>query len=222
MVESADGFSAPALDNVILRQRLVQGVGAGNAARGSLSKCAIKYREFLTRYLAGEDADTVETAKQDLEREIHLYKVEMKRVALSLQASNTDTERVDAQITDVQAEIESMQAEIEALRKEHPEAKQVRRNIEEYEALAKMASTRPSRRILEERTAKVKKELEGFEISTLKNREEKSIREKQFQLFIQSLFDLKESLAEDVEKKELQDKQDEEEDEGEVKSMDTT
>jgi Tho complex subunit 7 len=220
MVESSDGIPAPALDHGILRQRLLQGIGAGNAARGSLSKCLIKYREFLAVYLAGDNADDVEKAKQDLVRDVGLYQVDMKKVALSLLAASHDTRGVETQIVDIESSIESVQAEIEDLRRAHPEAKQVRRNLEEYEALAKMASTRPSRRVSEERSAKVKIELEQFEASILKSNEDKSIREKQFHLFMQSMFDLKESFENDADTTEHYEKQNEEEDEGEVKPMD--
>ena len=221
MVETSDGFSPPALDQTTLRQRLVQGVGAGNAVRGSLSKCANKYREFLSVYRSGEGADAVESAKQDLVRDINLYQVDMKKIVLSLLAMEDDTRTVVTKIADTEDQIERVRKEIEELRSEHPEAKQVRRNLEEYEALAKMAGTRPSRRLLEERTAEVNAELQLFEASILKNKEHKSLREKQFQLFMCSLFDLKESLDEDAEMEERNEKEDGEEDEGEVKPMDT-
>ena len=221
MVETSDGFSPPALEQTILRQRLVQGVGAGNAVRGSLSRCANKYREFVSVYFSGEGADAVETAKQVLVRDINLYQVDMKKTVLSLLATEDDTRAVVTNIADTEDQIERMRKDIEELRSEHTEAKQVRRNLEEYEALAKMAGTRPSRRLLEERTAEVKSELERFEASILKNKERKSLREKQFQLFMCSLLDLKESLDEDAEMEERNEKEDGEEDEGEVKPMDT-
>lgn len=221
MVEASDGFSPPALDQTILRQRLVQGVGAGNAVRGSLSKCANKYREFLRIYFSGEGADAVETAKQDLIRDINLYQVDMKKIVLSLLALEEDTRVVETDIADTEDQIERVRKEIEELRTEHPEAKQIRRNLEEYEALAKMAGTRPARRLLEERTAEVQSELRSFETSILKNKERKSVREKQFRLFMRSMLDLKESIDEDTEMGERNEKEDGEEDEGEVKPMDT-
>lgn len=220
MVESGDSIPAPGLDHGILRQRLIQGIGAGNAARGSLSKCSIKYRDFLAVYLAGENADEVEKAKQDLVRDVGMYQVDMKKFTLSLLAATDDIRGVETQISDIESRIESVQADIEALRTVHPQAKQVRRNLEEYEALAKMACTRPSRRVSEERAAKVKSELEQFEASILKSNEDKSIREKQFHLFMQSMFDLKESFEDESETMDDYEKQDEEEDEGEVKPMD--
>jgi chromosome segregation ATPase len=222
--------SAPPLDNAVLRQRLLQGVGAGTAARGSLSKCALKYRDFVARYQdAAGDADAVESTKQDLVRELNLYQVEMTKVGLSVQAANADAAQIDKEREAVAAQIAAAQKDIDALRKAHPEAKQVRRNLEEYEALAKMANTRPSRLTLERKKAKIDAELKEVEESVQTNREEKALREKQFHLFMQSLFDLKESLAEDVEKKEEaeqgeddDDDSDDDDDEGEVKPMDTS
>jgi chromosome segregation ATPase len=234
MVEASSGTAItsapPPLDNEVLRKRLLQGVGAGTAARGSLSKCALKYRDFVTRYSApGDDADAVEATKQELVRELNLYQVEMSKVGLSVQAANADAALMDTEREAVAAQMAAVQQDIDALRKAHPEAKQVRRNLEEYEALAKMANTRPSRRILEVKKAKIDAEWKQVEASVQSNREEKALREKQFHLFMQSLFDLKESLAEDVEKKEEaeqgeddDDSDDDDDDEGEVKPMDTS
>lgn len=218
--ESIDShnFQAPPLENSILRQRLSQGVGGGTAARGSLSKCAVKYHELFSKFQACGSSDTVEALKQDLIREIQLYQLEMKKIALSVHATEVDTEEIVSEILAVKSQIKTTEQEIEELRKEYPDAKQVRRNLEEYEALAKLANTRPPRRELELRTDEMKKQLTDVEDETQKNRDEKSIREKQFHLFMQSLFDLKESLAEDNEET----INEEDEDDGEVKPMDTT
>mmetsp|Transcript_9418 Transcript_9418/g.14568 ORF Transcript_9418/g.14568 Transcript_9418/m.14568 type:complete len:223 (-) Transcript_9418:924-1592(-) len=217
-LESTKQFQAPSLENGILRQRLVQGVGGGAAARGSLSKCALKYRDFISKFQAGENPNSIEALKKDLVRETQLYQVEMRKLALTVHAAEGDTEEIDSEVAAVKSQIRAMEQEIEQLRSEHPEAKQIRRNLEEYEALAKLANTRPPRRELELRTDEIKQKLEDVEKETQKNRDEKSLREKQFHLFMQSLFDLKESLAEDS--KEII--EEEEEDDGEVKPMDTT
>ena len=214
-MSGSDGLStAPALDHNILRQRLIQGVGAGNAARGSLSKCAKKYHEFLPFYFAAEDADAIERSKQDLVRDINLYQVEMNKVALSLLASHEDSLAIESEITKCDAEIETVRADIEMLRKDYPDAKHVRRNLEEYEALAKMACTRPSRRSLEEQIIQVKTEVQKFEASILNTRELKSLREKQFRLFMRSMLDLKESVVESAETSDFQEREEGEEDEG--------
>mmetsp|Transcript_11522 Transcript_11522/g.16900 ORF Transcript_11522/g.16900 Transcript_11522/m.16900 type:complete len:225 (+) Transcript_11522:117-791(+) len=211
-------FQAPPLENGILQQRLVQGVGGGTAARGSLSKCAIKYRDFASKFRACEDADAIKALKQDLIQEFQLYQLEMRKIALSVHAAEVDAEEIISEISAVKLQREATEKEIEDLRKEHPDAKQVRRNLEEYEALAKLANTRPPRRELELHTDEIKQQLAHVEDETQKNRDEKSLREKQFHLFMQSLFDLKESLAEDNEENIIE----EDEDEGEVKPMDTT
>ncbi|KAI2490091.1 hypothetical protein MHU86_24487 [Fragilaria crotonensis] len=172
-------------------------------------------------YFSGEGADAVETAKQDLGRDVNLYQVDMRKVVLSLMAIEEDTRSVETEIAATDDQIERVKQEIEELRREHPEAKQIRRNLEEYEALAKMAGTRPSRRLLEKRTAEVNAELLKLENSILKNNERKSLREKQFLLFMRAMFDLKESVDEDAEMMERNEKEDGEEDEGEVKPIDT-
>jgi Tho complex subunit 7 len=197
MVDSLDVSSGSLLDQDILRQRLEQGVGAGNAARGSLSKCANKYREFLARYKTAEDADAIETAKQDLVRELHLFQIDMKKSALAVMAVQNDARTLDSDIMETELQIEAVQREIELARNELPGAKQTRRNIEEYEALAKMASTRPSRCSLERQVAQANSELKVMEELILKNKELKSMREKQFHLLMQSIFDLKESIKDE-------------------------
>ena len=76
-------------------------------------------------------------------------------------------------------------------------------------------------RLLEKRTAEVNSELQKFESSILKNNERKSLREKQFLLFMRAMLDLKESVDEDAEMEECNEKEDGEEDEGEVQPIDT-
>eukprot|EP00548_Thalassiothrix_antarctica_P013075 CAMPEP_0194165248 /NCGR_PEP_ID=MMETSP0154-20130528/1230_1 /TAXON_ID=1049557 /ORGANISM="Thalassiothrix antarctica, Strain L6-D1" /LENGTH=235 /DNA_ID=CAMNT_0038875643 /DNA_START=77 /DNA_END=784 /DNA_ORIENTATION=+ len=225
-------FVPPPLETSTLRQRLLQGVGGSNAARGSLSKCAIQYRQFLSKYRGGDaDADTIETLKQDLIHEFDLYQIEMRKMVLSIRVAHVDTEYIDREITDVESEIQKTRFEIEELRNKYPEAKKIRRNLEEFETISKKANQRPPRFELEKSIDEVNGRLRKVEDNAQKNRDEKALREKQFHLFMQSLFDLKESLAEDDDnnnnaqqqasspsKKQKQ----EEDGGGEVKAMDLT
>jgi len=161
------------LETSTLRQRLLQGVGGSNAARGSLSKCAIQYRNFLSKYRGGDaDADTIETLKQDLIHEFDLYQIEMRKMVLSIRVAHVDTEYIDNEITDVQSEIQKTRFEIEELRNKYPEAKKIRRNLEEFETISKKANQRPPRFELEKSIDEVNGRLRKVEDNAQRNRDE--------------------------------------------------
>lgn len=175
-------------------------MGTGGT-RGSLSKCAAKYREFLSNFLSDSKdaalAEAIETSKQSLEREMSLYGVECQKAALNLRATFADIEATDAEISKMQGQIETRKRDIEKLRISQPEAKRVRLQKEECEALAKMANARPSQGVLRQRLKQAKADQDAAAEAAKRVNEDLSVREKQFNLLVQCMLDLKESLKED-------------------------
>ena len=165
--ENKPAFAAPTLDNETLELRLSQGVGSGRS-RGSLSRCATRYREFLAVFLSTQRddylADAIEACKQDLEREIGLYQVEFRKKSLSVQAMLEDVATVDKALARVDGVLDDLEKATKRLHEEQPPAKRVRHNKEEYEALAKMANSRPSRRVLIEKMETLEAETETSRI----------------------------------------------------------
>ena len=207
--ENKPAFAAPTLDNETLELRLSQGVGSGGS-RGSLSRCATRYREFLAVFLSTQRddslADAIETCKQDLEREIGLYQVEFRKKSLSVQAMLEDVATVDKALARVDGVLDDLEKATKRLHEEQPPAKRVRHNKEEYEALAKMANSRPSRRVLIEKMETLEADKAEAETETSRSENDVSVREKQFHLLMQCMTDLKRSLAEDAASTEIDDK----------------
>ena len=149
--------AAPPLEVETLRERLLTQVGSRvGGTRGSLSKCATKYRDFLSTVLTATHADSsvtdsIEVLKQDLEREVQLYQVEMHKVALMAGAARLEEEACDREHEELNKRVQDCQQDISELQHTWTLEKKKRRNREEYEALAKLANNRPPRRKLQEK-----------------------------------------------------------------------
>ena len=82
--------------------------------------------------------------------------------------------------------------------------KQILKIREEYGSLAKMTTSRPPSRVTKQKLEGIRAEIK--EIRTKENNVERqlAVKEKQFQLLMQSIYDQKSSLEEDKSRKELE------------------
>ena len=217
-----NNFTAPVLDNDTLQQRLSQGVAIGGN-KGSLTRCADKYRQFAAEILNAPSKETdssqpavsdgvgtsdggttqvskaeaVKTSKQRLKRELRLYNVEFQKAALSLRATLNDVRSTRAATAELVTKSTDLENRSKVLLAELPTAKRARRNKEEHEALAKMANARPSRRVLTEKLSTLEAEKKAAVAESDRVAEETAVREKQFHLLLQSMLDLKRALQQE-------------------------
>ena len=225
------------LDPETLRERLLTREGGVSAARGSLSKCAQRYRGFVEQVLSAAEspssvtdelADGIEEAKQSLQWELSLHVLEMRKLVLVAEAAEAELARYDDAQLQIEADMEDCRGEIEALKTQLTHEKRVRRHREEYETLAAVANRRPARRRTERNLAQVTADIEKVRKEEARAVKELEVREKQFQLLMQSIFDLKANLSEDIKRRELESPQcldegdDERMDETEGKNMHIT
>mmetsp|Transcript_5725 Transcript_5725/g.9927 ORF Transcript_5725/g.9927 Transcript_5725/m.9927 type:complete len:242 (-) Transcript_5725:91-816(-) len=201
----------PILDLDTLRERLF--TGGGGASRGSLSRCARLYRDFVKRVLSTHDdpssvtdemTDEIEAAKQVLQRELRLHALEMRKLVLVAAAAEAELARYDAAQAQIESDTEACRKEIEELKVKLTHEKRVRRNREEYESLAKVANARPAKRRTAHKLDQVRREIGQVKAEEARSARELEVREKQFQLLMQSILDLKANLAEDLKRKELE------------------
>mmetsp|Transcript_12063 Transcript_12063/g.17586 ORF Transcript_12063/g.17586 Transcript_12063/m.17586 type:complete len:244 (+) Transcript_12063:53-784(+) len=226
---------SPPLDNEILRERILNREGGPSLMRGSLSKCAARYRDFSELVLAASEqqsskecdtsalANEIEHAKDLLEREIRLHDLEIRKLFLVSDAADAELAQYDAAQVQIESSISDCKDEIEELKKQLAHERKVRSNREEYETLAKMARQRPARRTTEKKLEAVKEEIEKIRAEDALAMAELDVREKQFQLLMQSIFDLKSNLSEDLIKmKKKEDQKDaSDEDDGDIVGMET-
>jgi small-conductance mechanosensitive channel len=209
-------FQAPLLSIETIQERLETGA---HGSRASLTKCATRYRTFLETIHADDaDADAIEQSKQELEQELQLYQVEVHKMSLSLETTQEELTQLESVGQETSTLIRQRQQQLVALRSKQSRSKQVWGYKEEYEALAKMGNHRPSRAILEKRLLLTEKQTQLAIAAEQATKNQVELREKQFQLLMQCMLDIKASVNEEINS---QDDNEEEDDEGLV-SMDTT
>lgn len=208
----------PPVDPQTIQERLLTREGGGIVSRGSLLKCTHRYRDLMALILraadsspntgtpiTSEQANEIEVAKAALQRELRLHGLEMRKIGLVAQAAQAELDQYQAASRQIDNDVASTRAEIEQLKIELAHERQVRKNREEYESLAKMANVRPARRETESKLAAVQEEMGRIRKDEAGGNEELRVRAKQFHLLMQAVNDLKANIAEDdVKKKALE------------------
>lgn len=196
------------LDNATLRERILIS-GAGNA-RGSLTKVASQYREFihqLMRAKSGTSSDgtddddsdkSIAAAATTLKTELLLHDLEVRKSILTSQAYSGNSSTYSTTLSQMQRSLSSIQSDIETLTSTLHEQRQVHSRRKEYNALAKIANEKhppiqKTRAELEE----VTEQIEVVEREVGEVTEKLSVREKQLRVLMSCLGDLKASLNEE-------------------------
>lgn len=93
--------------------------------------------------------------------------------------------------------IASARQDIDSTKRELREARQIRRNKMEYDALAAIIQSQPDRQSNQERLSNLRKELEASEAECHKLELKLELRRKQFHLLVSTIQGLQELLNED-------------------------
>ncbi len=196
--------SLTSLDVETLRTRLITKENQSlSATRGSLSKCAIKMREFdkATQAVEGETNDdtlkTLRIAAGEIIRELKLHDLEMKKLALGSRAADAELSHYGNLQIATEQSIESVRGEIDDLKQSYAEEIKRRQRIGEYETLAKMAGSRPPGKITKRKLQLIEGEMDEIKKETVKVQKKLDVKGKQFHLLIQSISDLNNGIEED-------------------------
>lgn len=238
--ESTTNVKPLAVDNDIFRQRLLTKEGGDIAGRGQLSDCVTRFRSYthqawqtfssqneptLPTVTDSNEEDRSKSGKrkmfhqlksinETLKNDLMLHRLEMKKMALMAKTAEVelqDYEKVRMQVND---SIGKLRSEIDGLNQLHTMEKRVRRNREQYELLAKEANQRPPCGDTESKLAKLNEEIKAVREEDNKVTRELKLKEKQTQLLMQSIFDLKSTLVEDENEKKDAKVEEEEKNEG--------
>lgn len=217
------------IDNSVYIERLITKEGQMLVPqRGTLSKCAIRYRDFLyeiqqlllstagnndpteeveekeRQIITTTTMDKINKIKKELIAELKLHNLEMAKIALSSKAKRSELQHYDKTSLDTHGSIVKIKREIGALKDKLEYERKVRKNREEYEELAKMASKREAAFVTKRKLERVYSDIQDLE-----GKEEVAdgmieMRRKQFRGLMQNIFDLKNSLEEDEARKDLE------------------
>lgn len=193
------------LDNATLRERILTS-GAGNA-RGSLTKVASQYRDFIhqvmrTRSDAANDDDTnnnnLSTAADNLKTELLLHDLEVRKLILSSQAYAGNSSTYNSTLKNMQSSLSTIQNDIESLATTLLQQRQIHSKRKEYNALAKISNEKhppihKTRCELDKVTEQIEQVQSEVEVATAKLH----LREKQLRTLMSCLGDLKASLNEE-------------------------
>jgi len=199
----------PLITTETLQYRIdTQNFGKSGGQRGSLTRCAQKYGSFQSELLsspssapnnADNNDNNIGKIKLDLVREVELFNLEITK--LILWSNNLETQikrnkviqsKRDKEIIDMKNQVvESSVRTNTSLR---------RRNcIMEYESLAKVINDKHpiSSTELKKQIDEIKLEISMLEDETVAKDEKLKVRGSQYQLLIQYMLDLKQSIKED-------------------------
>lgn len=210
------------LDNATLRERILTS-GAGNA-RGSLTKVASQYREFIHQLMHAKNNDNDGTEDNDngkksilaaaattLKTELQLHDLEIRKSILSSQAYSGNSSTYSATLSQMQSSLSSIQNDIETLTSTLIEQRQIHSRRKEYNALAKIANEKhPPIHKTRAELQEVTEQIEVVEREVGEITEKLSVREKQLRVLMSCLGDLKASLNEEEIRKETSNNEDEE------------
>eukprot|EP00525_Craspedostauros_australis_P003744 CAMPEP_0198120460 /NCGR_PEP_ID=MMETSP1442-20131203/29132_1 /TAXON_ID= /ORGANISM="Craspedostauros australis, Strain CCMP3328" /LENGTH=215 /DNA_ID=CAMNT_0043779113 /DNA_START=1 /DNA_END=645 /DNA_ORIENTATION=+ len=166
----------------VLQYRLITGnIGKTGGQKGSLTKCA---QRFGTLLRTDADAD-----KQSLVHELKLYQLDAAKQFLKYRTLDQH---------DNAEAVRAMQDETQEIKDQAQRARQQQQCCTEYDALAKLALDRnPNRSKLEKEVEALEKELEDKQAEAKKIDRVLQKREKQFQLLMQYMMDLRKTIKEE-------------------------
>lgn len=191
----AVAIAAPDIDvysNEILRERLAAGLGNQGGARGSLTRCVGKAM-MLRNTVDGSD-----NAVQEMQRELQLVDIELTKLYWTVQRQRAELEQARQEQEPLQAAIADERVRVNELRQTMQQAALTKACRNEYEALTKIVNTKHpvGPRALQAQLDELLLQLEATQEKSQTATSHVRIRQAQFQNFLQSLLDLKQSLTE--------------------------
>jgi hypothetical protein len=122
----------------------------------------------------------------------------MKKLELASQVADAELEYYESIVKETASSTALIKKEIEAEKNKLYAKSKLKQNVEEYEALAKLANRYTSIRENTQTMNEVNIEMEKIRAEVKESEKELEMRGVQFQLLMQTIFDLKNSLKEDA------------------------
>ena len=192
---------APVITTETLQYRLdTQNFGKTGGQRSSLTRCAQKYGSFKAELSSTTpNAQAIEKTKSELVREVELCDLELTKLILWQQNLEKQAQRNERIAAEREETIQAMKEKVNESRIVSNKSMEQRNCLSEYESLARVIneSHPTSRAILQTQIDEMKTEIATLEKESAEKDEIIKVREAQYQLLIQYMTDLKQSLKED-------------------------
>jgi hypothetical protein len=202
---AAASLKPPPIGTDILQFRLDTGnMGKLGGQRASLTKCAQALGICIKATSAvGNDRSALQTSKQELKRELHLFELEMTKLLL-LQQQREKQVQVNAKILkEREVKITHLQQTVQESSKQAHHALSQQHARQEYDAIAKLILEQHpiSQQNLMQKIGDIKQQSQQVDVELSKTNKAMQLRGAQFQLLFQYMNDLKRSLQEEEGKK---------------------
>jgi chromosome segregation ATPase len=193
----------PPITNAMLQFRLDTGsMLMSGGQRASLTRCAQKFGTYQATLQAQQpNPEDIESAKDDLNRELELFELEMVKLILYEKGLERQVQENQERIAQRQNEIATLQETVKESSEYANQHLKTQNCLSEYEALAKLIHDKhpTSQEELQSKIRAVEKERSQVDLEIAETEETLKVREAQFQLLIQYMLDLKGSLKQDEE-----------------------
>eukprot|EP00093_Oithona_nana_P004894 04894.XXX_70099_70801_1 [CDS] Oithona nana genome sequencing. len=186
-------------ESVVRTRLLLDGDGTGDDRR--LNQIA---KSFI-QWVSSKDEDDSETTKED-HRKQHsrllatLAQCEWIQGKSSLvrEMNRKEAENYEKLYEQINGEIVEAEKEIQTTKKELIEARKIRRNRMEYDAMAKIINENPDRETQGKKIEEIKAEIESYKATEAALEDKLESRKKQFHVLVKSILDLQALLEEDT------------------------
>ncbi|KAG7357124.1 hypothetical protein IV203_001812 [Nitzschia inconspicua] len=172
--------------------------------RASLTRCAEKYGTYQTTLQATDpNPEAIETAKDDLQRELQLFELEMIKLILWEKGLERQIQKNQERILQREQDIATLQKTVTESSADAHHYLQTQTCLSEYETLAKLINDNhaTSQEELQSKINSIQTERTTVDRQIIETEQTLRVREAQFQLLMQYMLDLKRSLKEDEEDK---------------------
>ena len=179
-------------EDVMKMRLLIDGDGTGDDRRlNMLLKALIKWCS------AEDDQHTCELQYQRMLTQLAGIEWNMTKSRMAAAMNQAELENYEVLHQRVEAGITEAKEEIEATKTDLAEAKRVRKNRMEYDALAKVISTHPDRETSEARIEALTHEQKQLEEKEVKLDQKLDIRKKQFHVLVSAIHQMQDLLDND-------------------------
>ncbi|XP_068714608.1 THO complex subunit 7 homolog [Montipora foliosa] len=183
-----------ATDDEIIRKRLlIDGEGAGDDRRiTTLLKTFLKWCNSSD----SEERDS-DATYQKIQLQLAQCEFAIRKTQTVFEMNELETDNYEKIYDDIEQSITHAYEEIASCKTELQQAKRIRRNRQEYDALAKVIAKHPERQETLKQIEELEKELNSFTETKESLLSKFELRQKQFHLLINTIHELQRMLEED-------------------------
>ena len=179
-------------DDVMKMRLLIDGDGTGDDRRlNMLLKALIKW------CCSEDDRNTIEVQYQRMLTQLAGIEWNMTKSRMAAAMNQAELENYEVLHQKVESGITEAREEIEGTKADLAEAKRVRKNRMEYDALAKVITTHPDRETSEARIEALRQEQKQLEEREVKLDQKLDIRKKQFHVLVSAIHQMQDLLDND-------------------------